>query len=77
MWYEPINLKFQNVLFLSSICTFRAEGKKFGYAESLPVNRITANREEPKDVDTTEAMETAQQVIEAAESPQKVYPFLS
>ncbi|XP_072040118.1 exosome complex component RRP45-like isoform X2 [Amphiura filiformis] len=50
----------------------RSEGKKFGFAESLPVNRITANKEESQEIDTSDAMETAQQIVEAADLPAKV-----
>ena len=62
-----------------SFCAFfpccRSEGKRFGFAESLPTKKITVNRQDMQEIDTSDAMETAQEIVEQAEPPPKMYPI--
>lgn len=46
----------------------RADGKQFGYAESIPTHRITSNKEDSMEIDTSDIEETAQQVVDRAET---------
>ena len=60
-------------MFSSPCC--RSEGKRFGFAESLPTKKITVNRQDIQEIDTSDAMETAQEIVEQAEPPPKMYPI--
>ncbi|XP_071787486.1 exosome complex component RRP45-like [Asterias amurensis] len=55
---------------LSNDARARSEGRKFGFAESLPQRRITTSVAKPEPVDTSESMETAQEVIDRSEPVQ-------
>ncbi len=55
---------------LSNDAKARSEGRKFGFAESLPQRRITTSLTKPEPVDTSESMETAQEVIDRSQPDQ-------
>ncbi|XP_022099628.1 exosome complex component RRP45-like [Acanthaster planci] len=54
---------------LSNDAKARSEGKKCGHAESLSRQRITTSVAQPQPVDTTESVETAQDVLDRAQEP--------
>lgn len=53
----------------------RKEGGKFGFAESIPNQKITAFKMESTAVDTDKVEEQAEEIIAKAEPPLEVYPF--
>ena len=54
---------------------FRKDRGKFGFAESLPKERITALKTKEAPVEMTDVQETASEIISNAEPPLKTYPF--
>lgn len=55
----------------------RKEGGKFGFAESIPNQRITAFKMESAAVDTNDVEEQAGEIIAKADPPSEVYLFQS
>lgn len=53
----------------------RKEGGKFGFAESIPNQRITAFKMESAAVDTNDVEEQAGEIIAKADPPAEVYLF--
>ncbi|XP_043917467.1 exosome complex component RRP45 [Protopterus annectens] len=50
----------------------RKRGEKFGFAESLPDQKITALKMDVTTIDTSDAEDTAREVVEKAEPPMEV-----
>lgn len=53
----------------------RKEGGKFGFAESIPNQKITAFKMESAAVDTNNVEEQAEEIITKADPPSEVYVF--
>lgn len=53
----------------------RKEGGKFGFAESIANQRITAFKMEKAPVDTSDVEERAEEIIAEAEPPSEVYLY--
>lgn len=53
----------------------RKEGGKFGFAESIPNQKITAFKMESATVDTNNVEEQAEEIITKADPPSEVYVF--
>lgn len=53
----------------------RKEGGKFGFAESIANQRITAFKMEKAPVDTSDVEEKAEEIIAEAEPPSEVYLY--
>lgn len=62
------------VLFLN-IGYFRKTGGKFGFAESLPQERITALKTDVSPVEMSDVKEKANEIVQRAEVPPQTYPF--
>lgn len=54
---------------------YRKEGGKFGFAESLPDQKITALKMEKIPVDTKDVENKAEEIICKSEPPSDVYPL--
>lgn len=54
----------------------RKEGGKYGFAESIPNERITAFKTEQAPVDTNDVQEQAEEIIANAFPPPEVYLLL-
>lgn len=75
--------KAQVVSFFLSYChlqnhypnPYRKEGGKFGFAESIANQRITAFKMEKASVDTSNIEEKAEEIIAEAEPPPEVYLY--
>lgn len=53
----------------------RKEGGKFGFAESIPNQKITAFKMESAAVDTNNVEEQAEEIITKADPPSEAYLF--
>lgn len=53
----------------------RKEGGKFGFAESIPNQKITAFKMDSAAVDTNDVEEQAEEIITKADPPSEVYVF--
>lgn len=53
----------------------RKEGGKFGFAESIPNQKITTFKMESTAVDTNNVEEQAEEIITNADPPSEVYLF--
>lgn len=53
----------------------RKEGGKFGFAESIPNQKITAFKMESAAVDTNNVEEQAEEIITKADPPSEMYVF--
>lgn len=53
----------------------RKEGGKFGFAESIASQRITAFKMEKAPIDTSDVEEKAEEIIAEAEPPSEVYLY--
>lgn len=80
-----LSAKAKIVIFFFSYChlqkplpkpTYRKEGGKFGFAESIANQRITAFKMEKASVDTSNIEEKAEEIIAEAEPPPEVYLIL-
>lgn len=67
-------LDSNKVLFLN-IGYFRKTGGKFGFAESLPQERITALKTDVSPVEMSDVKEKANEIVQRAEVPPQTYPF--
>ncbi len=52
---------------------FRKEGGKFGFAESMPKERITTLKREEAPVEMTDVKETANEIVNRTETPTEAY----
>lgn len=52
---------------------FRKEGGKFGFAESMPKERITTLKREEAPVEMTDVKETAKEIVNRTETPTEAY----
>ncbi|TRY94478.1 hypothetical protein DNTS_004616 [Danionella cerebrum] len=60
--------------FSSFVLMQRKEGGKFGFAESLPIERITALKRDEAPVEMADVKDTAEEIINRTESSTEVYP---
>lgn len=52
---------------------FRKEGGKFGFAESMPKERITTLKRDEAPVEMTDVKETANEIVNRTETPTEAY----
>lgn len=60
------------------LCVFtfhRKAGGRFGFAESMPQERITALKKDETPVEMTDVTETANDIVQKAEAPAQTYPI--
>lgn len=70
-----VHLSSTPSLFLPPNTTHRKEGGKFGFAESIAKQRITAFKMEKAPVDTSDVEEKAEEILAEAEPPPDMYLY--